>query len=115
LKRIEKGINSEILRQAKDIIEKNHDISKLDLAERINMPWEEMINKFSFFPYISRQSDLWAIKTNLFNLKDIVVFGSRKIEMVLEREGIDKYRGESSAKRNLYLECLHRTVGRKEE
>ncbi|OPL17531.1 MAG: hypothetical protein AVO38_00690 [delta proteobacterium ML8_D] len=115
LKRIEKGINLEVFSQAKDAIEKNPDINKVDLVEKINVPWEKAIKEFSFFPYVSGQSDLWVVKTNLFNIKDIVAFDDRKIEMILERKGIEKFRGESAVRRNLYLEYIHRVTGRKEE
>ncbi len=115
LKRIEKGINSEVFIQAKDVIEKNPDINKVDLVEKINVPWEKILKEFSFFPYVSRQSDLWVVKTNLFNVKDIIAFDDRKIEMILERKGIEKFRGGSAVRRNLYLEYIHRVTGRKEE
>lgn len=115
LKRIEKKVNTEIFKQAKDIIKKNPDINYIDLTDKINIPWEEIIKNSSFFPYISRQADLWVAKTNLFNVKNIIMHDDRKIRMVLERNGIDNFKKKSAIRKNLYLEYIHRVTGEKEK
>ncbi len=115
LKRIERKVDSEIFKQAKDIIEKKPEINYTDLSGKIDIPWGRIVKESSFFPYISRQSDFWVVKTNVSNVKDIVVFESKKIRDVLERSGIDKFKQKSLIRKNLYLEYIHRVTGEKEE
>jgi len=115
LKRIEKKVNLEILTQARIIIEKIPDVNYVDLVERIEIPWEEIIKNYSFFPYISQESDLWVIRTNIFSVRDIIMHNDKKIKLVLERNGIYNFRGKSTIHRNLYTEYIHRITRRKEK
>jgi hypothetical protein len=115
LKRIEKKVDSEIFKQAKDIIDKNPDINFMELADKIDIPLEKIMKNLSFFPYISRQSDFWVVKINITNLKEIIVFGSEKIRDVLERRGVAEFKRGSAIRKNLYLEYIHRVTREKEE
>jgi|SRR3972149_6996864 len=113
LKRIEKKVNLEILNQAKGIIEEVPNINYVDLADRIEIPWEKIIKAYSFFPYISQESDLWVSRTGMLNLRDIIMHNDKKIKLVLERHGIDNFREKSAIHRNLYTEYIHRVTRRK--
>lgn len=113
LKRIEKKVNLEILNQAKNIIAKVPDISYADLVDRIEIPWEKMIKAHSFFPYISQESDFWVSRTNILNVRDIIMHNDMKIKLVLERNGIYNFRPKSVIHKNLYTEYIHRVTRRK--
>jgi len=115
LKRIEKKVNLEILNQAKGILEKVPDIIYVDLVERIKIPWEKIIKDYSFFPYISHESDLWVTRANLVNIRDIIMYNDRKIKLVLERNGINNFREKSATRKNLYTEYIHRISRKKEQ
>jgi len=115
LKRIEKKVNLEILNQAKSIIEKAPDINYVDLVDRIEIPWEKIIKTYSFFPYISQESDLWVSRTGILNIRDIIMHNDKKIKLVLERNGINNFREKSTIHRNLYTEYIHRITRRKEK
>ncbi len=115
LKRIEKKVDLEIFNQSKVIMVKDPGINYVDLVEKINIPWEEIIKTYSFFPYISQESDLWVIKTSPFNARNIIMKSDKKIKIVLERNGIHNFREKPPLKRNLYLEYIHRVTRRKEE
>jgi len=111
LRRIEKKADIGIVKNAKDILNKNSGTSNIELVDRISIPWEKIIRESSFFPYVSRQSDLWVRKTNLSSVKDMVMHDDRRIRIVLERNGIVNFRGKSAVKKNLYMECSHRLTG----
>jgi putative heme iron utilization protein len=113
LKKIEKKANLEILNQAKNIIREVPDISYADLVERIEIPWEEIIKAYSFFPYISQESDLWISRTSILNVRDIIMHNDTKIKLVLERNGIYNFREKSAIHKNLYTEYIHRITRRK--
>jgi len=115
LKRIEKKVNLEILNQAKGILEKVPDINYVDLVERIKIPWEKIIKDYSFFPYISHESDLWVTRANLVNIRDIIMYNDRKIKLVLERNGINNFQEKSATRKNLYTEYIHRISRKKEQ
>ena len=115
LKRIEKEANSEVVKQAKNIIEKNPGISYLDIATKIEIPWEKIIENRSFFPYISGTADLWAVKTGVFNVKKIIMYDDEKIKLVLKRNGINNFSVKSGMQKNLYAEYTRRITDREEE
>jgi hypothetical protein len=115
LKRIEKKVNLEILNQAKGILKKVPDINYVDLVDRIKIPWEKIIKDYSFFPYISQESDLWITRANLVNIRDIIMQNDRKIKLVLERNGINNFREKSATRKNLYTEYIHRISRKKEQ
>ncbi len=115
LKRIEKKVNLEILNQARVIIEKVPDINYVDLVDRIKIPWKKIIKTYSFFPYISQESDLWVTRTNLIDVRDIIMYSDKKIRLVLERNGINIFGEKPTIRKNLYTEYIHRITRRKGE
>jgi len=115
LKRIEKKVDLEIINQSKSIIEKEPHINYVSLADKIDIPWEEIIKTCSFFPYVCEESDLWVVRVNPSSVKNIIMHDDKKIKMVLERNGIDNFCEKSAVRKNLYLEYIHRLTRRKEE
>lgn len=115
LKRIEKKVNLEILNQARVIIKKVPDINYIDLVDRIKIPWKKIIKTYSFFPYISQESDLWVTRTNLIDVRDIIMHSDKKIQLVLERNGINIFGEKPTIQKNLYTEYIHRITRRKGE
>ena len=115
LKRIEKEANSEVVKQAKNIIEKNPDIGYVDLVAKIEIPWEKIIENRSFFPYISGTADLWVAGTSDFNVKKIVAYDDEKIKAILERNGINNFGVKPGTPKNLYTEYTRRITDREEE
>ena len=115
LKRIEKKVNLEILNQSRDIIKKVPDINYVDLVDRIKIPWKKIIKTYSFFPYISQESDLWVTRTSLMDVRDIIMHNDKKIKLVLERNGINIFGKKPAIRKNLYTEYIHRITRRKEK
>ncbi len=115
LKRIEKKVNLEIFNQAKNIMGENPGISYTDLDDKIEIPWEKIIKTCSFFPYISRETDLWVARNNLINARNIIMHDNKKIKTVLERGGINNFQEKSNIRQNLYMEYIHRITGKKED
>ena len=113
LKRIEKKVNLEILNQTRVLIKKVPDINYIDLVENIKIPWGKIIDTYSFFPYISQESDLWVSRTNLINVRDTIMNNGSKIRIVLERHGINIFGNKSTIRKNLYTEYIHRITGRR--
>jgi hypothetical protein len=108
LKRIEKRVVREIIRQAKVIISNNPNIIYINLINGIAIDWLELIKIYSFFPLISQESGLWVSKTNVVNVRESIMHDDRKIHLILERHGIILSEDRRQIRRNLYLEYLHR-------
>lgn len=108
LKRMEKRVVREIIRQAKVIIGNNPNINYINLINGIAIDWLELIKKYSFFPLISQESGLWVSKTNIFNVREIIMHDDRKMHLILERHGIILSEDRRQVRRNLYLEYIHR-------
>jgi len=108
LKRIEKRVVREIVRQAKVIINNNPSINYVNLINKIVIDWQELIKKYSFFPFISQESGLWVNKTNIINIRDNIMHDDRKIHLILDRHGIALLEDRRQIRRNLYLEYIHR-------
>ena len=113
LKRIEKRVNREIVKQAKDFVKENPGINYIDLIDKITIPWEEFIKRYSFFPYISQESDLWVSKISIINVRNIVMDNPAKIRLILERSGIHLHGDRPEVRENLYTEQMHRLTKRK--
>ena len=110
LKRIEKWVSLEVVRQTKNIIKENPDINYPDLVRKIGINWEDLIKKYSFFPYISAESGLWVNRTNVINVRDAIMANERKIHLTLERQGIFLLEDKRQTRRNLYLEYFQRII-----
>jgi len=108
LKRMEKRVVREIVRQAKLIINYNPSINYINLINGIVIDWQELIKKYSFFPLISQESGLWVSKTNIFNVRESIMHDDRKIHLILERHGVILLEDRRQIRRNLYLEYIHR-------
>ena len=115
LKRIEKKADAEIISSARDILKDNPDISYIELVSKIDIPWGKIVNESSFFPYISRQSDLWVTRTGVSNIKRIVMHDSKKIRIVLKRNNVGSFKEKSAVKKNLYTEYARRLTGKEED
>lgn len=112
LRRIEKKVNLEIVNQAGGIIKRKPNISYVNLIMNIKIPWEKIIEKNSFFPFISGESDIWVSRTTPGNVRGIIMQNEEKIKFVLERNGIFISGEEKGIRKNLYLEQIHR-IGRR--
>jgi len=108
LKRIEKRVVREIVRQAKVIIDNNPDINYVNLINKIVIDWQELIKKYSFFPLISQESGLWVNKTNVVNVRENIMHDDRKMHLIFGRYGITLLEDRRQVRRNLYLEYIHR-------
>ncbi|MCL5073334.1 MAG: hypothetical protein M1308_20950 [Actinobacteria bacterium] len=109
LKRMEKRVVREIVRQAEVIIIYNPDINYVNLISKIVIDWQRLIKKYSFFPFISQESGLWVNKTNIVNVRENIMHNDRKIHLILERNGITLLEDRRQVRRNLYLDYIHRT------
>ena len=110
LKRIEKSVNYEIVRQARIIRAKYPEINYTELVGRIRIDWDKMMELKSFFPYISQESDLWVSKTTRENIRDIIMHNDAKIRLVLERNDIHLIGERPGVRKNLYTEFIHRVT-----
>ncbi len=108
LRRLEKRVSVEIVRQARESIKENPSINYSDLIERVTIDWETLIKKYSFFPFVSIESGLWVNRTNLSSVRDIIMQNERKIHLTLERHGIILLGESRPMRQNLYLEYIHR-------
>ena len=113
LKRIEKSVNQKIIEQARIIIARDEGINYVDLVDRIIIDWDMIIDKRSFFPYISQESDLWVSRVSRENIRDIIMHNDAKIRLVLERNRIFIIGSEPEIRKNLYTELIHRVTRKK--
>ncbi len=113
LKRIEKSVNQKIIEQARIIIARDKGINYVDLVDRITIDWDMIIDKRSFFPYISQESDLWVSRVSRENIRDIIMHNDAKIRLVLERNRIFIIGSEPEIRENLYTELIHRVTRKK--
>lgn len=113
LKRIEKFVNRKIIEQAKIIIARDRGINYVSLADRINIDWKKIIERRSFFPYISQESDLWVSRVSKENAREIIMQNDAKIRLVLERNRIFISSPEQETRKNLYKEFIHKVRRRK--
>ncbi|MCJ7665159.1 MAG: hypothetical protein MUO59_00300 [Actinobacteria bacterium] len=112
LKRIEKSVSGEIVRQARLNRAKYPEINYIELVDMIKIDWGKIMDMRSFFPYISEESDLWVSKTTRENIRDIIMHNDAKIRLVLERNGIHIIGERPEIRKNLYTEFIHRITRR---
>ncbi len=112
LKRMEKRVNYEIINQAKFILRRNPDISFLSLVQNIVINWDEIIRLYSFFPYISNESELWVSRSIAINLRIIIIQDESRIRLILERNNIIINEENRNIRNNLYLENVKRVFKR---
>ncbi len=102
LKRIEKVAAREIVRQFREILKEKPNINYADLTTLIEIDWENIIKKYSFFPFISQESGLWVRRSSLTNIRNLIMKNERKIHIILERYGVLLLNERRFDKRNLY-------------
>lgn len=110
MKRIEKSVNYEIVRQGRIMRAKYPEIIYTELVDRIRIDWDKIIDRRSFFPYISQESDLWVSRTTRENVRDIIMHNDAKIRLVLERNSIHLIGERSGIRKNLYTDLVHRVT-----
>jgi hypothetical protein len=113
LRRLGKQVNRIIIKQARDMMKENNQISFIDLVDHINISWGTIISQHSFFPYISQESDLWVSRTSRENVRNILMRDNARIRMVLERNGIFLLSPQPEVRKNLYKEFIHRITRRR--
>ncbi len=113
LKRMEKSVNRKIIEQARAIIARDRGINYVNLAGRIKIDWDKIIERRSFFPYISQESDLWVSRVLKENVREIIMQNDAKIRLVLERNRIFISSPEQETRKNLYTEFIHKVSRRK--
>ena len=107
LKRIEKRTAKEIIRQTKEILKEKPNINYADLTTLIQIDWDKIIKKYSFWPFIAQESELWVHRSSLSNIRNRIMQNERKIHLTLERHGIVLFDERRLARRNLYLDNFH--------
>ncbi len=107
LKRVEKGVSKEIIRQSKEVLKEKPNINYADLTMLVRIDWEKIIKKYSFFPFIAQESGLWVRLSSLANIRNQIMQNERKIHLTLERQGIVLLQERRLVRRNLYLDSFH--------
>lgn len=107
LKRVEKGVSKEIIRQSKEVLKEKPNINYADLTMLVQIDWEKIIKKYSFFPFIAQESGLWVRLSSLANIRNQIMQNERKIHLTLERQGIVLLQERRLVRRNLYLDSFH--------
>ena len=108
LKRMEKRAAREIIRQFKEILKEKPNVNYTDLTTLIQIDWEKIIKKHSFFPFIAQESGLWVRRSNLANIRNRIMQNERKIHLTLERHGIVLLEERRLVRRNLYIDSFQR-------
>ena len=106
LKRIERGVAKEIIRQTKEVLKVKPNVNYADLTTLIQIDWEKIIKKYSFWPFIAQESGLGVNRSNLTNIRNRIMQNERKIHLTLERHGIVLLDERRLVKRNLYLDSF---------
>ncbi|MBC7332907.1 MAG: hypothetical protein H5T85_00305 [Actinobacteria bacterium] len=116
LKKIEKKVELEIINQAKDLLVRRPDISFVDFVTEIKIPWEDILKKESFFPFVSGESDVWVARATSENICKLIMCDEKHIRNVLERNGILSFeegnKEKEKGQKNLFLEQIHRLANR---
>lgn len=108
LKRLERRTSTEVVKKALFLLKTRPRINYTDLLAEIEIDWEDMIKKYSFFPFISMEPGLWVKRTNIFNVRESIIHNEKKKHLILERSGILLLKNRRLISRNLYLEAFHR-------
>ncbi|MCG9480015.1 MAG: hypothetical protein K9H14_07405 [Actinomycetia bacterium] len=113
-KRIEKRVNQEIILQAKKIIDEAPGISYISLVEKVKIPWVDIVYRYSFFPYVSQEADLWASRTMVQTVRKMIMANNNKIKLVLRRAGIAFVDTDQEIRKNIYLDYIQRITQRRQ-
>lgn len=113
LKKIEKKVDLEIISQTREAIKKRPDIDFGDLMMAIKIPWEDIVGKTSFFPFVSGESDIWVVRSTPENVCRLIRYDEKRIINLLERNGVLSFKEKGKTEvvhENLYLDQIHRIV-----
>ncbi|MBN2072996.1 MAG: hypothetical protein JW770_03510 [Actinobacteria bacterium] len=113
LRRMEKAVNGEIIRQARAILKDDPGINYVGMVDGIAIDWKKMIKKYSFFPFVSRESDLWVCRTGEASVRNIIMHDNSKIRLVLGRNGIHFAGDSAESGKNFYTVFINRITRRK--
>jgi hypothetical protein len=108
LKRLEKGLIRYILKRTDYILKENPDTGFISLLEKLELSLEDIIKRYSFFPFISNDSGFWVLRTNLANTRDLLLKDQRRILLLLNRKGVTFSQEKKRLRENLYLEVIHK-------
>ena len=106
LKRIEKAVAKEIISQSEEIIKEKPNINYTDLTTLIQIDWGKIREKYSFFPFIARESGLGVNRSSLANIRNRIMQNERKIHLILELHGIFLLEERRLVRRNLYIDSF---------
>lgn len=106
LKRMEKVAAREVIRQSREILKEKPNVNYADLTILIQIDWESIIKRYSFFPFIAQESGLGVNRSSLANIRNSIMQNERKIHLILERNGIMLLDERRLVRRNLYLESF---------
>ena len=113
LRRMEKKVTSDIIKQAKYLIRRNPKINFVSLVENILIDWDEVVKFYSFFPFIANEFDLWVAKTSPKSLKSFIFGDENKIRVVLKRNNIFFEDNIGTDRKNLYIDLTRRIFKKK--
>jgi len=113
LKRLEKKISADIISQARKIVKNYPDINYVNLMDRVNIDWGNLIKEYSFFPYVTHESGFWVKRTNVINVRALIMHYDRKMHNILNRHGIVFIKQKKPIRENLYLEYMQRITRNK--
>jgi len=113
LRRMEKKVSSDIIRQAKYLIRRNPDINFIGLVENIVINWEEVVRSYSYFPFIANEFDLWVVRTSPKTLRAFIFGDENKMRVILERNKIFFKELPGSVRKNLYADLTKRIFKKK--
>lgn len=88
LKRIERKVTLEIIKQARSKLQDNKRLSYANIIDDINIDWQDFINLYSFFPYVLSHQGLWVSRTNIFNVRENILTDKNKIREILIKNSL---------------------------
>ncbi len=113
LRRMEKKIANDIIKQAKYLIRRNPEINFISLVENIVINWEEIVRSYSYFPFIANEFDLWVVRTSPKALRAFIFGDENKMRIILERNNIYFKESPGSVRKNLYTDLTRRIFKRR--
>lgn len=113
LRRMEKKVTTDIVRQAKYLLRRNPEINFIGIVENLVIDWKEVVSSYSYFPFIANEFDLWVVRTSPKALRAFVLNDESKIQLILERKNIYFKDLPESTRKNLYADIAKRIFNRR--
>jgi hypothetical protein len=113
LRRMEKKVSIDIIKQAKYLIRRNPEINFVGLVENIVINWKGIVRSYSFFPFIANEFDLWVVRTSPKALRTFIFGDENKMRTILERNNIYFKELPGSVRKNLYIDLTRRIFKRR--